>query len=218
MLALREYKKEDLNVKAVTNANFDRVVTALAKNRRPMGIDFETYGLDAFDGMFSMALALGDEKNTCFYFSWSENTPEKVKLAEELKKKCAVLFSNKTKLVAHNFIFELKHAVYSFGVNTYRIKTQNICTLETEKHIAKGKVKKTLDACVERYGLGRKDDTVMNYIKEHKLYDDIDSKGRLIKPRFDEVPYKMTSLYCALDAHLCLALHYAQRESIKHVF
>jgi DNA polymerase-1 len=77
-----------------------------------------------------------------------------------------------------------------------------------------------LSDVAERMGLGTKDDAVMNYIKEHNLYDKEvvpGKKGVQRNPRFDKVPFEIISKYALRDGELTYKIGVLQEQKVKEL-
>ncbi len=198
----------------VRRTNFQIELVKLAKETT-LAFDCETTGLYPYlgDRLFSLVLHNGTEG---FYFNFqpypglSEDWILPRTWIPELK----IIFGNAHCLfIAHNAKFDLamlsKEGVEIAGTVH---DTEVGARMEFNRHF-----NYTLDACAGRIG-EEKSSAVADYIKKHKLHDEIIDPGtgeKTKKPRFDKVPFDIMAPYALKDAEIAYKLGMHQLEWVK---
>lgn len=194
----------------VSRSTFIRCVNEIYEHRF-CSLDTETTGLYPYHGdrPFSVAISTKDKD---YYFNWQsyEGLPSDL-----------ILESNNWKdlegLTREGFWF-VHNAKFDMGMmNNFGVSEWNniLCTKVSGRLSHNDLMSYSLDARGSRIGV-KKDDTVKNYIKEHKLYEQREREGKSWKqPRFDLVPFEMISKYAMRDAYVCLKLGLQDIEKLK---
>lgn len=175
-----------------------------------LAFDTETTGLMPYHGDTVFAITVANEHNA-FYFDVTDG-----KFPEPLAK----LFEDEKRTwYMHNAKFDL-HAIYctfeQLPPKGVVHDTAIGARLEFNDHISYG-----LDACVQRLGAGLvKDDAVMDYIREHKLWDWETVPGKKVRRKkmfFDRVPFEIMFKYACQDAYATWHLGVHQEAAIESI-
>lgn len=200
----------------VTKENFLDVVDLLEKEIE-IALDTETFGLRTYHGdvLFSIILTTSQNK---YYFNFIDYVPKleaKFILPREWLPKMAGIWKGKDKLWfiqnAANFDLCVLAVDGIFLEGTIHC-TKAIGRIEYNEHMSY-----SLEAQLSRIG-DKKDDAVMNYINEHKLYTKVSVPGKATKVklmRFNEVPFETIVPYGEQDAHGTFNLAKHQINSIR---
>lgn len=201
----------------VTKENIKEAMHEI-RGSKTVAFDIETTGLDPIkDRVF--AFAVTNEHNT-WYFS-SKGLPD-FKVPELMVK----LFMSPTfgdyegHLVAHNAIFESSFMI-SESIRMgkkYFIDRLVVCTKEAHTLLTSSNSGRSLERLAQVYKVGSKSKEVEKYIIANGLYDKKDSKGKLVNPRYQDVPDDMIFEYCSLDAELCYNIVKKQTASINKMY
>ena len=183
----------------VDTESFKKVALKLM-GEKIYGLDCETYGLRYDDRLFSFAIAAdcGD-----YYFNFKEYPflDKKYVLPYHYIKILNVLFGRRDSImVAHNAKFEM----HKLGREGAMFNGLVHCTMAMERIVRNNYMSYSLDACAKRRGLG-KDDRVMEFIKDQKLWTNVEIPGKKKKEKrlhFDKVPFDLIAPYCIHDAKL----------------
>ena len=200
----------------VTRGNFREVMDALFLESH-LSADVETTGLFPHKGDVMFSLMIGSKVDTYYFnFNIAEDIPEECELDQPvywdaLKR----LFLDPFKTwYAHNAKFDLgflrKEGVEVAG-KIHDTKTH--ARLLWNDHMLY-----SLKDCVKRDIGMEKSDTVENYIKEHKLYEDIqDAHGNKKdrKVHFHRVPFDIITEYGLQDARITFTLGEHQRQLLS---
>ena len=193
----------DYPIVIVTRDNFASVIYEL-KEAAYFSIDVETTGLYAYvsDRLFSFAIFAG---TTAYYFNFNDipdNTGNRapVILPRKLIKELSFLDNLERELIAHNAKFEM----HFLGREGLEFESSPIyCTAVASRLVNNQLPTYKLEALGELIGF-KKDATVKEYIKKHKLYRK-DKYGENID-RFDLVPFEIMARYCCQDAYVTYKL------------
>mgnify|MGYP007083429600 CR=1 FL=1 len=167
------------------------IVSALEHldSQTKLAIDTETYGLRWHHRLFSIEVASADRQ---YHF-------DRRVLGEEFDK-IKLLFAKERTYYFQNAKFDLRMLRHE-GIEL----KGRIIDLEVLVRLAKNDVMSTkLEATAKRYGM-EKQDMVMEYIKEHKLYTKATSPywDKVIEDlHFDRVPIELIAEYGAHDARI----------------
>lgn len=190
----------------VTNKNFDQVLDQILTSRS-VSIDSETTGLRAYHGdrLFAISVA-GEFGSAYFSFGLEETALDRavIPLIYEAVKGKQIAFANAK--------FDM-HFLCKEGWGT---DFDPWDVLVVDKCIYNRHLSYSLNSVAERMGLGSKDGDLMDYIKEHKLFDTVEIPGKKSvtkNPRFDRVPFEIVSKYALKDAELTYAIY--QKQLIK---
>lgn len=196
----------------VSNENLSDVFHTIA-NSSVLSLDIESTGLSPYTGdrLFSIVVGCADET---FYFNFQNYEDVRalhknriLELYDAIKGK-KIYFAN-AKFDGHFLSKE------GFGTD-YRPWD----VLVVDKCIYNRHLSYSLDAVAKRMGLGEKLGSVMDYIKEHKLFDKIEVPGKKTatkNPRFDRVPFPIISEYALQDARLTYQIGVKQEQIIDEL-
>ena len=198
----------------VTRTTFDDILNKLSSEKY-LGLDTETTGLYPFHGdrMFSCILSDAEEE---YYFNFKkyEGLPDDMVLGSEHKSalKVKLFLDPKKYWFIHKGIFDLPIMdVESLAPTAGTIH----CTVTGERVMYNEHNDYSLDGCGSRRKV-RKDATVENYIKKHKLYTMVDMNGFKVKyKRYDLVPFPIMTKYGCRDARIVYKIGMDQIEKIN---
>ena len=196
----------------VSNENLHSVFDNI-RNSPSISIDCETTGLSPYTGdrLFSIVVGTADET---FYFNFQNYEDVRalhknriLELYDAIKGK-KVYFCN-AKFDMHFLTKE------GFGTdfNPWDVLVVDKCIYN--RHLSY-----SLDAVAKRMGLGEKLSDVMDYIKEHKLFDKVEVAGKKSatkNPRFDKVPFPIISEYALQDARLTYQIGIKQEQIVDEL-
>jgi DNA polymerase-1 len=196
----------------VTNENFNDTCDIISSSKH-ISLDTETTGLRPYHGdhLFSVVVGVG---GTSFYFNFNQSdevTPlHKNRLRElyEAVRGKLIYFAN-AKFDMH---FLCKEG-WGTDYNVWDVLVVDKCIYN--RHLSY-----SLNSVAERMGLGSKDSDVMDYIKEHDLFDRVEIPGKKTvtkNPRFDKVPFPVISKYALQDASLTYKIGELQREKVNEL-
>lgn len=198
----------------VSNENIDTIFSSI-QNSYCVSIDCETSGLRPYHGDSLFSIVVGTLEET-YYFNFQSYQEEGIRglhrnrisdLYEVVKGK-RVAFAN-AKFDMH---FLCKEG-WGTDFDVWDVLVVDKCIYN--RHLSY-----SLNSVAERMGLGSKDSDVMDYIKEHKLYDKVEVEGKksVVKnPRFDRVPFSIISKYAIQDGSLTYKIYKAQVEKVKEL-
>jgi hypothetical protein len=194
----------------VTEKTFDDLIQDLQTSTH-IGYDTETRGLRYHDRLFSLAIATG---NDSYYLNFNYEADHsgvypKIVLPIELLKFLEFAFEDTRKTwFAHNAGFDNQKIALE-GVKP----PQNIhCTYVAERLVRNDSLDLSLDAVARKYGYA-KDKSVEEYIKEFKLYTQVQLPGKERKDKvlhYDQVPFELISIYGETDAQITRLIGIAQ--------
>lgn len=197
----------------VTRTNFDDILFAIERQYY-RSLDTETTGLFPFHGDRLFSIIVGTEVDT-YYFNWNEypGLPQDLLLTpEHLKRFGDRLLKGDAYWFIHKAIYDLPIlAQDGLSVAGTIHCTRTGARVQYNEHH-----KYTLDACAHRIK-EKKDDTVENYIKAHKLYTWKEINGKKVKyKRYDLVPFEIISQYGLRDGAITYKLGKHQLEQIQN--
>jgi DNA polymerase-1 len=177
----------------INKNNFKDILNTLGENPR-LSIDIESTGLRHFHGDQLFSIIIADDTKE-YYFDFNGT------LSRDLIPKFQNLFDRAILWFGHNFKFDL-HFLANEGLTLHGPAHD---TMSTMRLIHSEMLSYSLDSCV-KYALKRaKDDKVMAYIREHKLWTKEKIPGRDKEDKrlhFDRVPLEVIQPYAELDARL----------------
>lgn len=194
----------------VSRENFYECVAKI-KESTYRSFDTETTGLHPHLGAVPFSMSISTPSSD-YYFNWLDYSDSNMPLLKELVLEeihwslLGSLF-DKGLWFAHNALFDISM------LRTKNIRPQGAiyCTMVGERLLFNEYFKGrpySLDSCGNRRGY-RKDDKVMEYIKNHNFYDKKKS------PQFYKVPYPIISKYAALDSFITLEIGMDQVTKLK---
>ena len=193
----------------VTPDNFDSVLEEIRKSHR-ISVDTETTGLRPYHGDMAFAVIVGTETDA-YYFNfkfYDESTP-----VLPLKKRIEIYSAVKDKTIYFaNAKFDM-HFLNGWGLEYLPWDV-----LVVDKCIYNRHLTYNLDSVAKRMGIQGKDSDLMEYIKEHDLYDKEQVEGKKTvkrNPRFDKVPFPVISKYAMQDARITYQIGELQQEEVK---
>lgn len=181
----------------VTPSDLTKVLIELSAKPQ-LAIDTETTGLRHFHGDQLFSIIIADETAE-YYFDFNTTLPR------ELIPKLHKILNIPTILwFGHNFKFDL-HFINNEGI---AVAGPTHCTMATMRLIHSELLSYSLDSCVKHALDKAKDDKVMAYIREHKLWtlEDCPGKAKNKRLHFDRVPLEIIQPYAELDARLTFDL------------
>jgi DNA polymerase-1 len=193
-----------------TNENFDSVLQTI-KNADNLSLDTETTGLRPYHGDKLFAISVGGEFGGIYFsFGLEETALDRavIPLIYEVIKGKQIAFAN-AKFDMHFLCKE------GFGTDF-----DPWDVLVVDKCLYNRHLSYSLNSVAERMGLGGKDEGLMEYIKAHKLYDNLEVEGkksRVKNPRFDLVPFEIVSKYALKDAELTYQVYKAQCLKVREL-
>lgn len=185
-----------------TSEDFEYAVKFLA-DQPFVSFDTETTGLFPYknDQIFAAVFHAGG--NT-FYFNFHRYDGKSV----VWPRKKILLFQpifNKGIRFAHNAMFDM----HFLGEEGIEFNCDIHCTMVQARLLSNDMNSYSLDSCCERDLGKKKDDRVMEYITEHKLWDWVEIPGKAQRDKvlyFDRVPMDIIHPYAEMDAELCYEL------------
>lgn len=203
----------------VNKSNYKEVIELLSQEQFLVA-DVETTNLTPYrDNGVMFAMVIACEKG-CYYFHFDEgeDVPEDVCLdIPEVWEALRKLFSDPTKTIgAHHATFDLgflhKEKIFVAG----KIHDSKTCArLIWNQHFSFS----LKDVCKRDIGLD-KSSAVEEYIKEHKLYTDVESPHKNTKERklhFDKVPFDIISQYTLTDGEITYKLMKHQMQMLTQM-
>lgn len=194
----------------VTNENFDQVLDQIWASRS-VSVDTETSGLRPYHGDRLFAISVAGEFGAAYFsFGLEETALDRavIPLIYEAVKGKQVAFANAK--------FDM-HFLCKEGWGT---DFDPWDVLVVDKCIYNRHLSYSLNSVSERMGFGGKDDGVMEYIKEHKLFDTVEIPGKKSvtkNPRFDRVPFEIVSKYALKDAELTYLIYKEQLTKVEEL-
>jgi len=199
----------------VTNDNFQQVLFDIF-NARDLSVDTETTGLRPYHGdrLFSAVVSLGESS---YYFNFNQGdgiAPENILHRNRLRELYDVV--REKRIFFANAKFDM-HFLKKEGWGTEFYPWD---VLVVDKCIYNRHLSYSLNSVAERMGLGSKDADVMDYIKEHDLFDRVEIAGKKSiqkNPRFDRVPFEIISKYALRDAELTYRIGQEQVRKVEEL-
>ena len=187
----------------VTNENFDSVIESI-RSCNSLAVDTETSGLRPYHGDRLFAISVHGDRGG-FYFSFglevSALDRAVIPLIYEAVKGKQLAFAN------------AKFDMHFLCKEGWETDFDPWDVLVVDKCIYNRHLSYSLNSVAERMGFGGKDGDLMDYIKEHKLFDTVEIPGKKSvtkNPRFDRVPFEIVSKYALKDAELTYQIYKAQ--------
>lgn len=203
----------------VSRSSFDRILQILKEKNR-LAADTETFGLRPYHGdfLFSVIIAarFGEQVGAQYFnFLPYEGLDEEYILGPEHLQGLQGLFSDKQKYwFLHNAKFDGHVLAASAGLNIEGCIHDTLSIARVEKHDRNAY---DLGALLGATTNVKKDETVDNYIDEHKLYTTVQIPGKKKKEKnkhFNKVPPEIIIPYGCDDAIGTFILGEGQLESI----
>ena len=202
-----------------TNREFEEAVNFL-KACPKVAFDTETTGLMPYKAhkLFAIVMTgMSDSGETrTYYWNFQYYDSDSVQWDLEDVRKLQPIFNQGTRF-AHNAIFDM-HFLNRQGIE---FPCDIHCTQIMARLLRNDHMSYSLDNCVDRELGLRKDDKVLEYITERKLY----TWGRIPgkdKPEkllhFNLVPFHIIKPYAEKDAELCLALGLKQESDFEAIY
>lgn len=196
----------------VSNENLSTVFDII-RNSSCLSLDVETTGLSVYTGDRLFSIVVGTANET-FYFNFQNY--EDVRALH--KNRILELYDavKGKKIYFGNTKFDL-HFLTKEGFGT-EFDTWDV--LVVDKCIYNRHLSYSLDAVAKRMELGEKLSDVMNYIKEHKLFDKVEVPGKKTaskNPRFDKVPFPIITQYALQDARLTYDIGVKQEQIVDEL-
>ena len=193
----------------VTNENFNEIISIISRFDR-ISIDTETGGLRPYHGDRLFGISCAGESGG-FYFSFHAETG----LDRTLIPRIYEAVRGK-RLYFANAKFDM-HFLCLEGWGT---EFEPWDVLVVDKCIYNRHLSYSLDSVAKRMDLGGKDGDVMDYIKEHDLFDRVEIPGKKTvtkNPRFDRVPFEIISKYAIQDAVLTYTIGKRQEATVREL-
>lgn len=196
----------------VSNENLSDVFDTI-RNSSVLSLDIESTGLSPYTGDRLFSIVVGCANET-FYFNFQNY--EDVRALH--KNRILELYDaiRGKKIYFANAKFDM-HFLSKEGFGTDYSPWD---VLVVDKCIYNRHLSYSLDAVARRMGLGEKLGSVMDYIKEHKLFDKIEVPGKKTatkNPRFDRVPFPIISEYALQDARLTYQIGVKQEQIVDEL-
>jgi DNA polymerase I-like protein with 3'-5' exonuclease and polymerase domains len=180
-------------------------------------VDTETTGIRPYHGdvPFSVGIYAG---NQWYYLNFLEYEGEDIPVLtpDEIQN----LFTLPKRVVFHNAKFDLS-MLKNIGIS-FPEETELFCTMTLERVVCgntPGKGDFSLDAMAAKYGYA-KDDAVEKYVKDHKLWEDVDIPGKKRKFRkkfYQLVPPDIIIPYCGADVVATAGVYVKQMQRVKEL-
>jgi DNA polymerase-1 len=197
----------------VSRKNFSEVILHLL-DKVLLSLDTETTGLHPYHGSKLFSIALADERRT-YYFNFNEypELPSDLLLNRKDLLFLDHLFSQKEKLwFIHNAKFDMK----MLSREGFSLEGTVHDTLAVQRLLNSELMPQdfSLDKVATSYGY-KKDDTVLKYILENKLYtEEKIATGKKRNLHFQLVPLELISRYAEKDARICYDIGIAQMKAL----
>ena len=184
----------------VSKENLRQVLAQLSQHKH-LSLDTETTGLRPYGPhrIFSVIVSTGSED---FYFDFSRGSGSYG--GPGMERLRVVLSSPDITWFLHNAKFDM-HFLAQFGLTLPKAW----CTMAAARVEYNEHMQYHLDHCAKRIGIEGKDDRVMAYIKEHKLWEWATIPGRTTRFKelhFDKVPLEIMQEYAERDARITYKL------------
>lgn len=180
-----------------------------------LSLDTETTGLRPYHGDSLFSVIVGTGRQT-YYFNFQSYQEEGIRGLHRNRLSDLYEMVKGKKIAFANAKFDM-HFLCKEGWGT-DFDVWDV--LVVDKCIYNRHLSYSLNSVAERMGLGSKDSDVMEYIKEHRLFDKVEIEGKksVVKnPRFDRVPFSIISKYAIQDAELTYKIYKAQVEKVKEL-
>lgn len=200
----------------VSRGDFERVVRLL-EGKSHLSLDTETSGLRPYHGdrLFSIIISDGHFPYYFSFMPYEGLNAEKVLLPSHLEA-LVPLLSNPTKTW---YLHNAKYDMSILATEGLSLAGTIHCTQAMARVLYNEHQNYDLGACAERIGF-KKDDTVDNYIAEHKLWDwsGPEKPGAREKLKhFDKVPFPLISKYGEIDGDITYRLARYQEATFAQV-
>lgn len=197
----------------VTTDNFDRTIDEIKQAPR-ISLDTETTGLRRYHGDEAFAIIIATETEE-YYFNFRDYGDGTPVLSSHRRNRIYEAVEGKLIYFA-NAKFDMHFVCYgNWGTDFMPWDV-----LVVDKCIYNRHLSYSLDSVAKRMGLGGKDGDLMDYIKEHDLFEreTIEGKKTVKKnPRFDRVPFPIISKYAMLDARLTYQIGELQQAKVQEL-
>jgi DNA polymerase-1 len=182
-------------------------------NSPVLSLDTETTGLNAYTGDRLFSVIVGTAHDV-YYFNFQ--TYDEVRALH--RNRLSELYDavKGKKIYFGNSKFDM-HFLSKEGWGTDYSPWD---VLVVDKCIYNRHLSYSLDNVAKRMGLGEKLTDVMDYIKEHKLFDKVQIEGKKTatkNPRFDKVPFHIISEYAIQDARLTYQIGVKQEQIVDEL-
>jgi len=182
-------------------------------NSPVLSLDCETTGLNAYNGDRLFSVIVGTAHDV-YYFNFQ--TYDEVRALH--RNRLSELYDTVKgkKIYFANAKFDM-HFLSKEGWGTDYSPWD---VLVVDKCIYNRHISYSLDNVAKRMGLGEKLSDVMDYIKEHKLFDKVQIEGKKTatkNPRFDKVPFHIISEYAIQDARLTYQIGVKQEQIVDEL-
>lgn len=194
----------------VTDENFNDVIQTI-RTFNSLSVDCETSGLRSYHGDRLFGISICGE-NYKFYFNFSTEILSLDRAVIPLIYEALIgklLFFANAKFDMH---FLCKEG-WGTDYNVWDVLVVDKCIYN--RHLSY-----SLDSVAKRMGFEGKDSEVMDYIKEHDLFDRVEIAGKKSiqkNPRFDKVPFEVISKYALHDAKLTYDIGKAQQTKVDEL-
>lgn len=191
----------------VTKENFSEIAEKLNSIKSGViAIDTETKGLKWSDEMFSLQLAVQGEDSYYFNFQKYPLEPETPVLDTKMLKALHTLwFNSNIRWVAANFKFDLRRIdIEGIHLNGELYDVLLMDRIRYNRHLSY-----SLDSVLKRMDMA-KNDTVSQYIREHKLYTTYKVEGKKTSEKdlhYDRVPFHIIMPYAMDDVEQTLLVY-----------
>lgn len=180
---------------------------AYVKDIKTLSLDTETTGLMPYHGDKVFGISFSDGKDS-WYYDASSYMPQSLK----------DFISDPTRTwYMANAKFDM-HSIYT-SFNTY-VRGEVFDVLILARLAYNEHMSYSLGECAKRELGETKDDAVMDYIKEHKLWEWVEVPGKKVRKKklfFDKVPQQMLIKYACKDARLTYKLAWVYIEEIARI-
>ena len=199
----------------VTRSNFEGVLTTLM-GAPELSLDTETTGLRPYHGDRLFSIIIGVSSAQAFYFNFRAyaGMPEEQVLTQAHLENLTMLFRKE------DVLWYLQNAKFDMRILAQEglfLKGKIHCTKAIGRVEYNNHLNYSLSSQLERIGL-KKDDKVMDYVKEHKLWDWGQIPGKATREKlmhFELVPFDIIEPYGEMDGTGTFALGRHQIRSIE---
>jgi DNA polymerase-1 len=181
-----------------------------------LALDTETTGLRPYHGdrLFSIIFSDGETAWYLNFQAYEGVEPEQVLLPSHLEALKPLFAREDIVWDLHNAKYDL-HILWQEGIE---LKGVTHCALANARVEYNEHFDYSLAACAERIGQ-KKDETVENYVKEHKLHTEVALYGRKTDKRlhYDRVPLPIISAYGEIDGLVTARVARNQEATIQRL-